>query len=152
MIKFLKKTKLKIVFTNLKGKNQLFIFSIINLFLFIGCYIPMNMMASDPLIFTSINNVKSPFILLSYPILQSLGLLIFWLLYLYFLFSKKVRTVFSFIGVFMVTVVLVNFFIFHGSYGVLSQTLTHFYHVHANIFQRDNWKEMYYREFKIDFE
>ncbi|WP_010255496.1 membrane protein insertase YidC [Treponema primitia] len=108
---------------NLKDTKNIMILSCVNLCLFIGCFIPFNLVASDPVQFASIPKISSPFSLLVSPAIQAIGLLVFWPLYLFFLASNKIKIVLSVLFPLLVICSFLNFFVFSGNYGIISQSL-----------------------------
>jgi YidC/Oxa1 family membrane protein insertase len=93
------------------------------LWVLIGCYVPINLVASDPVHFASIPNT-SPFHILYYPAVQAMGLFLFWTMYIFFLTSQKIRPLLSALSAIFALCAFINFFVFTGNYGIISETLT----------------------------
>jgi YidC/Oxa1 family membrane protein insertase len=117
------KTWLRPLFTNQVDSKYIFFLSCASLWLLIGCFIPSNLVASDPLQFMSIRNITGPFSLLLHPAIQAAGFFIFWPIYLFSLSPLKTKTLFSFTFSTIAFCVLLNFFFFQGNYGTVSRSL-----------------------------
>jgi hypothetical protein len=89
----------------------------------VGCFIPFNLIASDPVQFASIENVSNPFNLLVYPAVQAMGLFLFWPIYLFFLSPKKLKSLLSLLFAGLALGAFSNFFIFYKNYGIISDML-----------------------------
>lgn len=108
---------------NYRFRNQLFILSIGILFLLAGFVIPSFVIASSPQEFSYIESASSPFAFLINTFFQSLGLIIFWPLCIYFLFGNKVKTTLTILSLFLCYGALLNTFIFPGYYGEFTSML-----------------------------
>jgi len=110
----------------IKNPNGVYVLSCAVLWLFTGCFIPLNIAASDPAHFVQVARTfgTSLFSLLSAPAVQGFGLFCFWPLCLYFLAPPKIRSLMTVLFAAAAFCVLVNFFAFNGHYGILSQTLS----------------------------
>jgi hypothetical protein len=108
---------------SMNNTATLFLTSSLVLYFLCGLIIPFNVVASDPAEFSFITNNPSPFSMLFFPITVALGLFVFWPVYLFYLSSNKVKTIFAFIMSFLAITGIINTFVFQGSYGMLSETL-----------------------------
>jgi YidC/Oxa1 family membrane protein insertase len=111
------------IFEESRHTNLIFLLSCIAVWVLIGCYIPINLVASDPEYFASIPNV-SVFQILYYPAAQAMGLFLFWAVYIFFLTSRTIRPLLSALSAVFAFCVFVNFYIFTGNYGIISDMLT----------------------------
>jgi YidC/Oxa1 family membrane protein insertase len=115
-------------FTHLRKQTKdirsLFISSILSLWFFAAFVIPFNVVASDPIEFSFLLSNPSPFAVLIAPISLAFGLFVFWPVSIFIFFSNKIKTILSFIFVFLVIDGISNAFLFFGNYGMVSQTLT----------------------------
>jgi YidC/Oxa1 family membrane protein insertase len=116
--------KTGIIFTTNNYTIRIFIISVISIWLLVGFFVPANIVSSDPYQFALVKNIESPLKLLFFPIIQGAGLLFFWPLLLFFLSSRKSRTVVSLITAAVSFSFFTNYFIFQPNYGIISQTLT----------------------------
>jgi YidC/Oxa1 family membrane protein insertase len=108
---------------NAKQEKMLYILSCACIWILIGCFIPINLVASDPIQFASLDNITTPFILLLAPAIQAIGLFFFWPIYLFFIAGKKIKSFLSFLLPSLAFCALSNFFIFYKNYGILSEKL-----------------------------
>jgi YidC/Oxa1 family membrane protein insertase len=111
------------IFEKSKYTNVIFCFSCIAVWILTGCYVPFNIVASDPAYFTSIPNT-SLLQILYYPAMQAMGLFLFWAIYIFFLASPKIRPLFSALSAVYAFCTFANFYIFAGNYGIISEILT----------------------------
>ena len=89
--------------------------------LLVGAVIPSSLICSSVQEFSYIEPFKSPLGILKFPFLQTMGIAV-WIVALYFLFSKKTQTVFTFLLLAGIAGGLVNTYVFAGGYGtVLAQ-------------------------------
>jgi YidC/Oxa1 family membrane protein insertase len=121
LMRFIK--KIKHVFWTSGETLFLFISSLLIMWIATGVFLPSMLIGSSPQEFSFIDDVKSPLFFILNASIQSLGLFIFWPLMIYFLFSEKVKKMFSITAVIVSFSVLCNMFIFHGNYGVISNDL-----------------------------
>ncbi|MDR0784468.1 MAG: YidC/Oxa1 family membrane protein insertase [Treponema sp.] len=123
--KYIFKKRLEFLF-EIKNASVLFVLSCAILWLFITCFIPLNTAASDPAYFAqTAETFETNFLsLLSAPMIQGFGLFFFWTLCLFFLAPRPVRSVLAVFGATAAICVLLNFFVFDGNYGIVSQTLS----------------------------
>lgn len=102
------------------GKNSIIFFtSTVAFCLLCGVVIPSLLMTSSPLEYCYLDGVKNPLSFLYNSLLQAVGLFIFWPLCLYFLFSKKIKSIMAVSMAFLLIAGVVNAFIFQGNYGVI---------------------------------
>ncbi|MDR2738637.1 MAG: membrane protein insertase YidC, partial [Treponema sp.] len=111
------------LFEESKHVHTVFLLACAALWVLIGCYVPINLVASDPVHFVSIPNI-SLFQILYYPAIQAMGLFLFWTIYIFFLTSSKMRPLLSALSAVCAFCTFANFFIFTGNYGIISETLT----------------------------
>ena len=89
--------------------------------LLVGAVIPSSLICSSVQEFSFIEPYKSPLEIFRFPFLQTLGIAV-WFIGLYFLFSKKTQTVFTFLLLAGIAGALINTYVFAGGYGtVLAQ-------------------------------
>jgi YidC/Oxa1 family membrane protein insertase len=110
----------------IKNMNAIFISSCTVLWLLTACFIPLNTAASDPAHFARVAETfeTNLFLILFSPVIQGFGLFFFWPICLYFLAPCRVRSVIAVFGAASAVCAVLNFFVFNGNYGVVSQTLT----------------------------
>jgi len=106
-----------------KSQNLIFILAAVSLFLLTGFVIPASLIASSVSEFSFIENNTSPFPFIFTVLSQAAGIFLFWPLCLYFFFSKQVKIFMSVFTVFLCLGMLINVFLFPGSYGFLTNTL-----------------------------
>ena len=89
--------------------------------LLVGAVIPSSLICSSVQEFSYIEPYRSPLEIFRFPFLQTLGIAV-WFIGLYFLFSKKTQTVFTFLLLAGIAGALINTYVFAGGYGtVLAQ-------------------------------
>jgi len=98
----------------------LFILSQAVLFLLAGLVIPSLLITSSVQEFSFIENFKTPFPFIAITILQSVGIFLLWPLCIYFMFSKSIQRIITYISATLSCVAMVNAFIFSGRYGPLT--------------------------------
>jgi membrane protein insertase Oxa1/YidC/SpoIIIJ len=106
-----------------KNQNGIFIFATASLFLLMGFVIPASLIASSVPEFSFIENYTSPFPFLFTVLSQAAGVFLLWPLCLYFFFSGRVKALMTAFSVFLCFGMLINVFLFPGSYGFLTNTL-----------------------------
>jgi branched-subunit amino acid transport protein len=111
------------IFEKSKHTNAIFLLACLAVWVLVGCYVPFNIVASDPAHFASVPNM-SLFQILYYPAIQAMGLFLFWTVYVFFLASSKIRTLFSYLSAAFAFCTFANFFAFTGNYGIISEMLT----------------------------
>jgi YidC/Oxa1 family membrane protein insertase len=119
--RFIKKIK-HISWTS-KENLFIFIFSLLILWVATGIFLPSMLIGASPQEFSFIDDVKSPLFFIFNSAVQSFGLFIFLPLMIYFLFSEKVKKIFSILMVIVSFSALCNMFIFSGNYGLISSDL-----------------------------
>jgi hypothetical protein len=122
-------------FVNIKFESSksliIFILSIFLIWSIFGLFIPSQLIASSPQEFSFIDDYTNPLFFIFNTAFQSFGLFVFWPICLYFLFQKNVKKYFPVIFLAFSIGVLVNVFLFHGDYGIISvnfiysKTLSH---------------------------
>jgi YidC/Oxa1 family membrane protein insertase len=109
---------------NLKNeKSKLFIIFLLSIFLIWsiwGYFIPSQLIASSPQEFSFVDDYTNPLIFLFNTAFHVFGLVIFWPVCLYFIFSDNVKNYFSVFFLAISICILVNVFIFPGDYGRIS--------------------------------
>ena len=108
---------------NKSNRFKLFIFSAIGISVLTGLVLPSNLISSSVQEFSNVEYFTSPTNFLHAPFWQSIGLFIFWPLCIYFLFSKKIQTLFSALFSIILISAAVNAFAFSGNYGSMDITL-----------------------------
>lgn len=108
---------------SVKKSFALFFISIVTLAVFLGLFVPSNLISTSPQEFSYIDSYGSPNFFVTNSFLQSLGFCIFWPICLFFLFSDNLKRIFAVFSAFLVCGCLINFFIFPGDYGKISSVL-----------------------------
>jgi membrane protein insertase Oxa1/YidC/SpoIIIJ len=106
-----------------KKQNVIFILAAASLFLLTGFVIPASLIASSVPEFSFIESNSSPFPFLFTVLSQAAGIFLFWPICLYFFFSRRVKIFMTALVVFLFLDMLINVFLFPGSYGFLTNTL-----------------------------
>ncbi len=109
---------------NSKSRGLLFFSSAAGLFLLTGLFIPSSIISSSVIEFFDIDGLGSPLCFITTTLMQSCGLFLVWPAFLYFLFNKRIQTVFSALSFALFLGALVNTFVFVGRYGTLTRMLT----------------------------
>jgi membrane protein insertase Oxa1/YidC/SpoIIIJ len=107
-----------------KGFLVLFTVSCLLVWSITGVFLPSMLIVSSPEEFSFIDTYTSPLIFILTSALQTAGFFVLWPLCLFFLFSGKWKKYFSFAAFLICIIVLVNVFIFPGSYGYVALDLT----------------------------
>ena len=123
-INFLLNNLFKPLVVNTKLCTTLFFVSTLTLCLIMGFVLPSFVIASSPVEFSFIDQYDSPFFFLFNSFSQAIGFFIFWPTCIFYLFGKKVKSILAIIFSIAAFSSLINAFIFHGDYGVLSPILT----------------------------
>jgi membrane protein insertase Oxa1/YidC/SpoIIIJ len=110
-----------------------FVSSLLILWIATGVFLPSMLIAASPQEFSFIDDVKSPLFYIFNTAVQSLGLFLFWPLMIYFLFSNKIKKIFSILAAIISLSALCNIFIFHGNYGLISSDLVFAGNVNHNL-------------------
>jgi len=108
---------------NGKLRFGLFASSTISLFLLCGILIPTLLISSSTMEFSGIDGYGSPLYFIRNTAMQAFGLIIIWPSLIYFLYREKMQTLISFIFAVLLSLSLVNAFLFQGDYGTLSTLL-----------------------------
>ena len=108
---------------NTKACNGLYFISITTLSILLGIYLPSNVIAASPAEFSFIGNHTTPYYLIVDSTAKIMGLLFCWCTAIYFLFGKKIKTIFALLFSVITLGALINCFIFAGDYGLLSPIL-----------------------------
>jgi len=134
IMRFIKRIK-HILWTS-RETLLLFVFSLLILWIAAGIFLPSMLICASPQEFSFIDDVKSPLFFIFNTSMQAFGLFIFWPIIIYFLFSEKVKKIFSILAVIISLSALCNIFIFHGNYGLISSDL-----VFAGDVSHNLWEE-----------
>ena len=98
----------------IKIRNQLFLISALSISALAGFFIPCQLISSSP------EEFEYPFSLILNDLSMSLGLFLFYPLFIYVLFSQKVKNFITLVFIFLSSIVLINAFIFVGNYGYIT--------------------------------
>ena len=98
----------------IKIRNQLFLISALSISALSGFFIPCQLISSSP------EEFEYPFSLILNDLSMSLGLFLFYPLFIYVLFSQKVKNFITLVFIFLSSIVLINAFIFVGNYGYIT--------------------------------
>ena len=93
-----------------KKRNSLIIYSSLMISILSGLFIPSSLISNSP------QEFSSPFILIINNLSMSLGLFLFYPLFIYFLFSDKIKNYLSLLFIFISFFVMINTFIMKGNY------------------------------------
>ena len=96
----------------------IFLLSCTAFLLLVGAVIPSSLICSSVQEFSYIEPYGNPLGIFRFPFLQTLGIAV-WFIGLYFLFSKKTQTVFTFLLLAGMAGALVNTYMFAGGYGTV---------------------------------
>ena len=108
---------------SIKKQTILFSFLCITLFLLAGIFIPSALMVTSSQEFSFIDDVKNPLEFIGSSMSQAAGFFLLWIPIVYALFSKKIKTVLTWLGLCVIAIVLLNTFILTGNYGNISPEL-----------------------------
>lgn len=122
-INFLLNTVFKPLYNDAKLTHFLYFISIGVLTVLIGLYIPSSVVVSSPAEFSFIGTQTSPFFIFRNSFAQIAGLFFCWFTAIYFLFGRKLKTVFSVLFGIVSLCALINAFIFAQDYGLLTPIL-----------------------------
>ncbi|MBQ7747095.1 MAG: YidC/Oxa1 family membrane protein insertase [Spirochaetia bacterium] len=86
--------------------------------LLVGAVIPSSLICSSVQEFSYIEPYESPLGIFQFPFLQAMGIAV-WMVALYFLFSRKTQTVFTFLLFAGIVGALINTYVFAGGYGTV---------------------------------
>lgn len=101
-----------------KLRLGIFFLSCAAFMLLVGAVIPSSLICSSVQEFSYIEPYGNPLEIFRFPFLQTLGIAV-WLIGLYFLFSPKTQTVFTFLLLACVAGGLINTYVFAGGYGTV---------------------------------
>ena len=107
-----------------KARHALFFSSSLALALLAGFVVPSLVINSSPVEFANIDGYGNPLFFLYTSTVQMLGLLVFWPMCVYFLFSKRVQAAISVFFPALLFVCLIDAFCFSRDYGTLSRLIT----------------------------
>lgn len=107
-----------------KVRHLLFLTSCIALCLFAGLVIPSFVIHSSAIEFADIDGYGSPLYFLYNSTVQMLGLFVFWMSCIYFLFNRRIQTIFAVLMPSILLISLIDAFVFSGDYGTLSRLIT----------------------------
>ena len=105
------------------NRFKLFLFSALGLCVLTGLVLPTNLISSSVQEFSNVENYTSPLNFLHSPFWQTFGLFVVWPLCIYFLFNKKIQTLFTALFSILLVSASVNAFAFSGNYGSMDITL-----------------------------
>ena len=111
------------IFNHNKTRTTIYLLSCALLFILSGLTIPTSLISSSPIEFSGIGSNPNPLGYVSVTLMQAAGFFLFWPICVYFLFSRKVQSVFTLIMTFLSLSALLNSFVFMLSYGDISATL-----------------------------
>ncbi|MGP1458907.1 MAG: membrane protein insertase YidC [Treponema sp.] len=118
---------LRSVVENAKARHTLYLVSCAVLFLLSGAALPSSLIASSPAAFAGIGSHANPLYFIGNTGLQAAGLFLFWAPCVYFLFGKRVQTVFTLAMSCAAYIALIDSYIFMLRYGDVSASLTFLY-------------------------
>jgi len=108
---------------NTKLFDYLFILSCIILFLLHGSVIPSSLIASSVEEFSFVGSRTTPFPFILHTFQQAAGIFLFWPFVIYYLFSGKIRRVFSFLMIFFSFISIIDIFLITENFGFLTPTM-----------------------------
>ena len=106
-----------------KTRLLVFLCAALGLAVLAGLFIPATLMASEPEQYCYVDSYTSPLVFIAYPLLQAIGLFLFWPGCFYALFGKRVKKEFAIIWTLLLCWALVNALAFSGSYGPIEPTM-----------------------------
>ncbi len=110
---------LNVVYTNSKHAASVFFLSCIPLALLCGLLIPSFLVVDSTAEYCYLDGQDNPLMFLYNSVLQGFGLFVFWPACLYFLFGKKIKSIFAFCFFSVLILGLINNFVFQGNYGTI---------------------------------
>lgn len=113
----------KIIDDKSKLSLSIFIISSLILVFLAGLYIPSTLIQSEPEQFCYVDKYNSPFNFLFTTFFQATGFFLFWPACFYFLFSKKIKKIFTVLFPILAISAVINSIAFSGNYGPLQQDL-----------------------------
>lgn len=115
--------------TDAKKRAWFFYAGALSLAIFAGAVLPSFVIESSPANFCYVDFNKSPMVFLVTPLLQSIGLFVFWPACLYHLFSSKFKRLLAVLMPLIFIISVINCFIFAGAYGSMNDDLTFMHEV-----------------------
>ena len=116
-----------ILFSYFKNENYLpsyiFILSCLILFMLNGIVIPSSLISSSVSDFSFIGSYTTPIPFIIETSLQSIGIFLFWPIIIYFVFSKRIRNILSYIMIILAVVSLINVFTITENFGFFTTTM-----------------------------
>ena len=112
--------------TNRYGTFNIFLLSIIAIFLLTGLVIPTSLIASSAQEFSFIENHTNPIYFIVIVLTQTFGLFILLPICIYFLLAKNAKVIFAKIMFVLAGIFMANVFIFPGDYGSITVLFTFF--------------------------
>jgi YidC/Oxa1 family membrane protein insertase len=106
-----------------KKSPAAFFISFAALWVLTGFFLPSQLIASSPLEFSYLDSHTTPFFFIVTTTMQSFGFFAFWVSCLYFLFSQKIKGIFTIMAPMLLMLALCNVFLFTGNYGIISVNL-----------------------------
>ena len=106
-----------------KSRLLIFLLCCALMCILVGAALPSFVVKSSPAEFSNIDGYGSPLYFLTNTFFQAFGFFVFWPLCLYFLFSKKIKSILALTALFAVACALVNSFIFSIDYGNMSSSI-----------------------------
>ena len=103
-----------------KNKTLIFLLTIALIALVTGALAPSALISSSPQEFSYIDGFSSPFPFIAAAFLQALGIFFLWPLFFYFLGAGQTKKYFAFFGLFLVAIIILDYFAFPGNYGYIS--------------------------------
>ncbi|MDR0301230.1 MAG: YidC/Oxa1 family membrane protein insertase [Treponema sp.] len=120
-------------FYSVKEQLAIFLPCVVSLWILTGFFIPSMLVGASSQEFSFIDAYTTPLYFIFNTALQSFGFCLFWMVMLFFLFSEKTKKIFTALCVILVYSALVNAFLFHGNYGIISINLVFSAFVSHNI-------------------
>jgi len=119
------KFKVKILpeFSEFNSRKNIFIFSLIGIFLLIGLVIPTTLISSSVNEFSFLDPFSSPFPYIMLTILQCLGYSLL-IIFIYLLFDNKVKTILTILLTVLFGILLANTLTFTKEYGIMTPDLS----------------------------
>ena len=114
---FCKKPLIPLYMQN-KLRLGIFFLAVSAFLLLVGAVIPSSLICSSVQEFSYIEPYGNPLEIFRFPFLQTMGIAV-WMVALYFLFSRKTQTVFTFLLFADIVGALINTYVFAGGYGTV---------------------------------
>lgn len=123
LIKNLLDGKLSYLVENKKSRHTVFMLACLLLAIVTGLVIPGNLIASSPVEFADLGSHGNPQFYINNVFVIASGIFIFWAFCIYFLFGKRIQTVFAVLMVILAFSSLLNCYAFMMNYGDISNGL-----------------------------